>query len=153
MWVLFVLFCLFVCDRVLWTYDPYISTSDKPSYAPSYFAYTCPSPPLLHTWLPDHHKVEWFPHHVLSARTVAEGSQVPGIMRLIQPSILSNVPVTLYDGHLLSNTLHRYGHWDIGTKYHSLDVKLQRPCLDPTEPCNSSDDPVTGAQALVLQTL
>lgn len=41
----------------------------------------------------------------------------------------------------------------MGTKHHSLDVKLQRPCLDPTEPCNSSDDPVTGAQALVLQTL
>lgn len=100
-----VIFCLFVYDRVFcgtggqWTYDPYISTSDKPSYTPSYFAYTCPSAPLFYTWLPGHHKGEWFPHHVVSAWTVAGGSQVPGITWLMQPSTLSNVAGTLYDGH------------------------------------------------------
>lgn len=40
-----------------------------------------------------------------------------------------------------------------GTKHHSLDLKLQRPCLDPTEPCSSSDDLVTGAKALELRRL
>lgn len=98
-------FLLFVCDRVFcgtgwqWTYDPFISTSEKPNYAPSYFAYTCPSPPLFHTWFPGHHKVKWFPHHVVSTWTVAGGSQIPGITWLMQPSTWSNVPVTLYDGH------------------------------------------------------
>lgn len=59
-----------------------------------------PAPPLLfHTWLPGHHEVEWFPHHVASAWTVAGSSQVPGITWLMQPSTWSNVPVTLYDGH------------------------------------------------------
>ena len=41
----------------------------------------------------------------------------------------------------------------MGTRHHSLDLKLQRPCLNPTEPCNSSDDLVAGVWALELRRL
>lgn len=69
----------------------------------------------------------------------------------MQPSTLSNVAVTLYDGHYYPTP-----YTDTDTETWGLSIihlKLQRPCLDPTEPCNSSDDLVTGAKALELRRL
>lgn len=50
---------------------------------------------------------------------------------------------------LLSNTDTDTETWGLSI----IHLKLQRPCLDPTEPCNSSADLVTGAKALELRRL